>query len=89
MIYVKRVWFSNGIHHHYSNDKFVPGFDADYFASLVKGSEGVSFPLAEGQSVDDFLAFLRPILFDPAVAAKKVSQDSSEGPGREFGRELL
>jgi dipeptidyl-peptidase-3 len=77
MVYVKRVWFSNGIHHHYSNDKFVPGFDADYFASLVKGSEGVSFPLAEGQSVDGLLAFLRPILFDPAVAAKKVSQDSA------------
>ncbi len=78
MTYVKRVWFSNGIHHHYSNDKFVPGFEADYFASLVKGSEGVSFPLAEGQSVDDFLAFLRPILFDPAVDAKKVSQDSTK-----------
>jgi len=77
MTYVKRVWFSNGIHHHYSNDKFVPGFGADYFASLVKGSEGVSFPLAEGQSVDSFLAFLQPILFDPAVAAKKVSQDSA------------
>jgi len=77
MTYVKRVWFSNGIHHHYSNDKFVPGFDADYFAALVKGSEGAAFPLAEGQSVDDLVAFLRPILFDPAVAAKKVSQDSS------------
>jgi dipeptidyl-peptidase-3 len=77
MIYVKRVWFSNGIHHHYSNDKFAPGFDADYFASLVKGSDDVSFPLAAGQSVDDLVAFLRPILFDPAVAAKKVSQDSA------------
>jgi dipeptidyl-peptidase-3 len=78
MTYVKRIWFSNGIHHHYSNDKFVPGFDPDYFAALVKGSEGVSFPLAEGQSVDDLVAFLRPILFDPAVAAKKVSQDSTK-----------
>jgi dipeptidyl-peptidase-3 len=78
MTYVKRVWFSNGIHHHYSTDKIMPGFDADYFAALVKGSEGVSFPLAQGQSVDDFLAFLRPILFDPAVAAKKVSQDSTK-----------
>ncbi len=77
MIYVKRVWFSNGIHHHYSNDKFVPGFVADYFAALVKGSEGVIFPVAEGQSVDDLVAFLRPILFDPAVAPKKVSQDST------------
>ena len=78
MTYVKRVWFSNGIHHHYSNDKFVPGFDADYFAALVKGSEGASFPLAEGQSVDDLVAFLWPILFDPAVAPKKVSQDSTK-----------
>lgn len=78
MTYVKRVWFSNGIHHHYSTDKIMPGFDADYFAALVKGSEGVSFPLAPGQSVDNFLAFLRPLLFDPAVAAKKVSQDSTK-----------
>jgi dipeptidyl-peptidase-3 len=78
MTYVKRVWFSNGIHHHYSNDKFTPGFDANYFASLVKGSEGVSFPLAAGQSLDDLIAFLRPILFDPAVDPKKVSQDSTK-----------
>ncbi len=78
MTYVKRVWFSNGIHHHYSTDKIMPGFDADYFAALVKGSEGVGFPLAAGQSIDDFLAFLRPILFDPAVDAKKVSQDSTK-----------
>ena len=78
MTYVKQVWFADGIHHHYSNDKFAPGFDADYFAALVKGSEGVSFPLAEGQSVDDLVAFLRPILFDPAVDAKKVSQDPTK-----------
>jgi dipeptidyl-peptidase-3 len=77
MTYVKRVWFSNGIHHHYSNDKFVPGFDAAYFAGLVRGSEGVAFPLAEGQSVDGLVAFLTPILFDPAVAPKKFTQDPS------------
>lgn len=77
MTYVKQVWFANGIHHHYSNDKFVPGFDADYFAALVKGTEGAALPLAEGQSHDGLIAFLRPILFDPAVDAKKVSQDSS------------
>ena len=78
MTYVKQVWFADGIHHHYSNDKFAPGFDADYFAALVKGSEGVSFPLTGGQSVDDLVAFLRPILFDPAVDAKKVSQDPTK-----------
>jgi dipeptidyl-peptidase-3 len=78
MTYVKRVWFSNGIHHHYSNDKILPGFDAAYFASLVKGSEGAAFPLAAGQSVDDLVAFLTPILFDPSVAPKKVSQDPTK-----------
>jgi len=77
MTYVKQVWFANGIHHHYSNDKFVPGFDADYLAALVKGTEEAVFPLAEGQSLDDLVAFLRPLLFDPAVDAKKVSQDSA------------
>jgi dipeptidyl-peptidase-3 len=78
MIYAKRVWFSNGIHHHYSNDKFLPGFDVDYFAALVKGSQGVSFPISEKESVDDLVAFLCPILFDPDVAPKKVSQDSTK-----------
>jgi dipeptidyl-peptidase-3 len=78
MTYVKTVWFSYGIHHHHSTDKLIPGFDADYFAALVKGTEGAAFPLAEGESVDDLVAFLRPILFDPAVAPKKVSQDSTK-----------
>jgi dipeptidyl-peptidase-3 len=78
MTYVKRVWFSNGIHHRYSNDKFLPGFDADYFAALVKGTEGEAFPLGEGQTPDALVAFLTPILFDPAVAPKKVSQDSTK-----------
>jgi len=78
MIFVKRVWFSNGIHHHYSTDKIMPGFDADYFAALVRDSEPGGFPLAEGQSLEELLAFLRPILFDPTVAAKKVSQDSTK-----------
>jgi dipeptidyl-peptidase-3 len=78
MTYVKRVWFSNGIHHHYSNDKFGPGFGADYFAALVKGSEGATLPLAEGQTADDLIAFLKPVLFDPAVAAKKFTQDPSQ-----------
>ncbi len=78
MVYTKRVWFSNGIHHHYATDKFIPEFSPEYFASLVKASEEVEFPLAEGRSLNDLLAFLRPILFDPTVDAKMVSQDSSK-----------
>jgi dipeptidyl-peptidase-3 len=78
MVYTKRVWFSNGIHHHYSTDKFIPGFTADYFATLIKGSEGVKFPLAQGQTIDDLIGFLQPVIFDPTVDAKKVSQDSTK-----------
>jgi dipeptidyl-peptidase-3 len=78
MIYVKRVWFSNGIHHHYSTDKFLPEIEPDYFAELVKGSQGVTFPAAAGQSLDEFIAFLRPMIFDPAVDPKKVSLDSTK-----------
>ena len=78
MVYTKRVWFSNGIHHHYSTDKFIPGFTPEYFASLVKESEGVKFLLDQDMSLDDLIVFLRPILFDPDVDAKKVSQDSTK-----------
>lgn len=77
MVYTKRVWFSNGIHHHYSSDKFEPGFTPEYFAGLIKGSEGVDFPLDEGQSLDDLYSFLYPVMFDPSVDSKKVSQDAS------------
>ncbi len=75
MVYVKRVWFSNGIHHHYSTDKIMPEFSSEYFESLIRGSQGVAFPLEEGQTLDDLIAFLKPIIFDPTVAPKKVSQD--------------
>jgi dipeptidyl-peptidase-3 len=78
MIYTKRVWFSNGIHHHYSTDKFIPQFTPEYFAALVKGCEGVEFPLTQDQSLDELITFLKPVIFDPAVDAKKVSQESTK-----------
>lgn len=78
MVYTKRVWFSSGIHHHYSQDKFIPKFSADYFASLIENSEGVEFPVAAGESLDDLIALLQPVLFDPAVDAKKISLDSTK-----------
>lgn len=78
MVYTKRVWFSNGIHHHYSTDKIMPEFTIEYFESLVKDSEGVTFPLEQGQTIEDLITFLEPVIFDPAVDAKKVSQDSTK-----------
>ena len=75
MVYTKRVWFSNGIHHHYSNAKLVPGFSPEYFADLVHHSTVDGLPLKPDQTVDQFIDFLTPIIFDPGVAAKKVNLD--------------
>ena len=74
IVYTKQVWFSNGIHHHYSYLKHVPGFDQAYFAELVNASAAAaSFPLRENQNVEQLIAELSPILFDPLVAPKKVN----------------
>lgn len=78
MVYTKRVWFSNGIHHHYSTDKILPDFPAEYFAHLVKNSPGANFPLGADESLQQFIHFLTPILFDPNIAAKRVSTDENK-----------
>lgn len=76
MEYTKRVWFSNGIHHHYSNKKFLPEFSKEYFVHLIKNSDDKRFPLQNNETVDDLIKKLEPILFDPNVDAIKVNQDS-------------
>jgi dipeptidyl-peptidase-3 len=74
MTYVKQFWFANGIHHHYSGDKFRPQFSADYLRTLVQGVDAnASWPLDEGQTLDQMLALLEPVLFDPSVDAKKTN----------------
>ncbi|HLP32628.1 MAG TPA: dihydrofolate reductase, partial [Bacteroidia bacterium] len=70
--YAKRVFFSNGIHHHYSNLKIMPEFDQTYFAELVNGIDAAQLPLDEGQSVEQLIAMLNPILFDAKVDNKIV-----------------
>lgn len=75
MTYTKKVWFSSGIHHHYSTDKFVPSFNEEYFKSLIQNSEAKELPLIENQSVEDFIAFVTPILFDQDLYAKKVASE--------------
>lgn len=77
LVYLKRVWFSNGIHHHYSTDKIIPDFSPEYFASLIEASPGSDFPFGENQSLEGFVKQMTPILFDPSVAPKRVSQDAS------------
>lgn len=76
--YTKRVWFSNGIHHHYSSDKFLPGFSKEYFKELILNSPEAKFPLLEGQSAEQFIEMLTPIIFDPALYAKKINLDAKQ-----------
>jgi dipeptidyl-peptidase III len=73
MIYTKRVWFSGGIHHHYSSDKIIPDFSPEYFAELVKASDKAKLPLSEGENVEQLTSDLTPIIFDPAIDGKKVN----------------
>lgn len=78
-VYLKRIWFSNGIHHHYSNDKFGPGFGFEAFAELVHATPG-DFPTRVGQSVDVLLEELEPVIFDPSVDAKLVNRAAGVDP---------
>ncbi len=73
--YAKRVWFAHGIHHHYSQAKMAPGFTAEELSVLVAGSDASKLPLDDGQTVGELLDLLNPVLFDPEVAAKKVTLD--------------
>jgi dipeptidyl-peptidase-3 len=75
LTYTKRVWFSNGIHHHYSNDKLEPGFDFGAFEQYVKDTPG-RYPLRPRQSIDELLAELRPVIFDPTVDSKLVDKST-------------
>lgn len=75
LVYAKRVFFANGIHHHYSTKKFLPEFDQTYWQTLISNSDANGFPVAEGQSVDDFAAMLEPVLFDPNIDPKRVNKD--------------
>lgn len=73
-VYLKRVWFSNGIHHHYGEEKFLPGFSKEFFAEQVKQLPADKVPVKEGQTVDAFITELTPVMFDPSVMAKKVNK---------------
>jgi dipeptidyl-peptidase III len=74
MVYAKRVWFSNGVHHHYSTKKMIPEITPEYFKTLVNNSTG-KFPLVKGETKEQFLSAITPIIFDPAIGAKRVNLD--------------
>ncbi|MCB0820373.1 MAG: dihydrofolate reductase [Bacteroidetes bacterium] len=75
-VYTKRVWFSNGIHHHYASDKIMPGFSQAAFAGWIKEIPATTLPLAKGESPDQLIAFLNPVMFDANVDAKTVNLEA-------------
>ena len=77
-VYLKRVWFSNGIHHHYGSEKFVPGFAPEFFKEAVLSVDASTLPLAEGQTVEQLCDELSPVIFDPTVMPKRVNQAAGE-----------
>lgn len=77
-VYLKRVWFSNGIHHHYGCDKFIPGFSAEYLKALILHTDISLLPLESGETVEAMCDKLFPVIFDPSVMPKRVNQNDGE-----------
>jgi dipeptidyl-peptidase-3 len=77
-VYLKRVWFSNGIHHHYGEEKFLPAFSKEFFAEQVKALPAGKVPVKDGQTVEQFITMITPVMFNPSVMAKKVNQSGGD-----------
>ena len=76
--YLKRVWFSNGIYHHYGCEKFIPKFTKQFFADAVNTLKKEQLPLSEKQTPDELVKELIPIIYDPNIAPVKVSKKAHE-----------
>jgi len=76
LVYIKRVWFSNGVHHHYSMDKFFPDFDEEYFGELIANSNHELLPIKEGEDIFSFINRLVVLIFDDIINTKRVSLNS-------------
>jgi dipeptidyl-peptidase-3 len=77
-VYLKRVWFASGIYHHYGCEKFVPGFSEESFYEMVGAVADEYLPLSKGQSKEDLLGILVPVIFNPEVMSKRVNQTDGE-----------
>lgn len=77
-VYLKRIWFSNGIHHHYACNKFVPGFSPEFLRRLIDATDVLSLPLKPHKSVDELCTELFPVIFDPKIMPKRVNQADGE-----------
>lgn len=72
--YLKKVWFANGIHHHYSLDKFLPEFSESYFDELIAATPTEYFPQDFKPSIKAVIAEIKPIMFDPTLFPKRTNQ---------------
>ncbi len=77
-VYLKRVWFANGIHHHYGCEKFITGFSEEFFYQLMEEISEEELPLKRGESKEDLLDQLVPVIFDQEVMPKRVNQTDGE-----------
>lgn len=77
-VYLKRVWFSSGIYHHYACDKFVPAFSPEFLRECIEQVDVASLPLKDGESVQAMCDKLFPVMFDPNVMPKRVNQADGE-----------
>ena len=77
-VYLKRVWFSSGIHHHYGCEKFKPGFSAEYLREALHQVDACKLPLKSGETIDQMCDELFPVIFDDAVLPKRVNQTDGE-----------
>lgn len=78
LTYAKRVFFSNGIHHHYSSKKIIPNFNEQFLSTLIYGSNAKLLPLQPGENVKDFVGFITPVICDPNKDAKKINLAANE-----------
>ena len=76
--YLKQVWFANGIHHHYSTDKFKPEFSQKFFVQAVSSIPAQTLPLKNGESIKDLLNDITPVMFNPKIMTKRVNQAEGE-----------
>ena len=77
-VYLKRIWFSNGIYHHYGTEKFLPDFTADYLRSVLQQVDVRKLPLRDGETLDALCDELFPVIFDPTVLPKRVNKADGE-----------
>ena len=77
-VYLKRLWFSNGIHHHYGGEKFEPGFTKKFLREVVQRTDPQELPLKTGEDVEEMMAELFPVIFAPDVMPRRTNKADGE-----------